>query len=122
MNKILREFVPKKTIFFLDDISKKGCKDNNKDLTLEEDGCCIFVKEYIEDMEHILKKLEEVNLTLSFEKSTFGFKEIIIVGYLCRSYRKKSNLDKIDAIARMKVCRSITKIRCFLNAYVFYHI
>lgn len=40
MNQILREFVLKKTIFFLDGISIKSYKDEAKDLTLGEDGYC----------------------------------------------------------------------------------
>lgn len=77
MNQILKEFMPKNTISFLDDVSIKDCKEEAKDLTLEEDGCYTFVKKHIKDEDCILKKLEEVNLTLFFKKIIFGFKEII---------------------------------------------
>lgn len=66
----------------MDDVPIKGCKEEAKDLTLEENRCCIFIKELIEDMNYILKRLEDINLTLSLEKFTFGFKEIMIVGRL----------------------------------------
>ena len=60
-----------------------------------------------------------MDLTLSFEKSKFGIDEIVVVGHLCRTYEGKSNLEKVDAIARMKTCSNITEVRRFLGACVF---
>jgi len=74
------------------------------------------------DVERILKRLEEVDLTLSIDKSKFGFDEIVVVGHLCGRYRRKPNLEKVDAIARMKACSSTTEVRRFLRACVFYQI
>jgi hypothetical protein len=122
MNQILREFVPEKTIPFVDDIPIKGCKEEVKDLTEDADGCRKFVKDHIEDVEKILKRLEEVDLTLSLEKSKFGVDEIVVVGHLCGTYGRKPNPEKVDAIARMKACSSITEVRRFLGACVFYQI
>lgn len=82
MNQILRVFVLKKNIFFFDDISIKDCKDETQNLTMEENACRTFVKKYTKDVECILKRLEEVNLFLFLEKSTFGFKESMVVGHL----------------------------------------
>lgn len=73
MNQILRKFVPKKILFFLDDVLIKNYKDEDKDLILEENGFYTFIKEYIEEVERILKRLEEDNFTLFLEKFTFGF-------------------------------------------------
>ena len=122
MNQILREFVPEKTIPFVDDIPIKGCKEETKDLTLDDDGCRRFIKEHIEDVERILGRLEEVNLTLSIDKSKFGVDEIVVVGHLCGRYGRKPNPEKVDAISRMKACGSITEVRRFLGACVFYQI
>lgn len=122
MNQILREFVPEKTIPFVDDIPIKGCKEEVKDLTEDADGCRKFVKDHIEDVEKILKRLEEVDLTLSLEKSKFGVDEIVVVGHLCGTYGRKPNPEKVDAITRMKACGSITEVRRFLGACVFYQI
>jgi len=122
MNQILKEFVPEKTIPFVDDIPIKGCKEDTKDLTLETDGCRRFIKEHIEDVERILKRLEEVDLTLSIDKSKFGVDEIVVVGHLCGRYGRKPNPEKVDAISRMKACSSITEVRRFLGACVFYQI
>jgi hypothetical protein len=120
LNQILRDFVPEKTIPFVDDIPIKGCKEGAKDLTLDADGCRVFVKNHITDVNRILERLEKVDLTLSIDKSKFGFDEILVVGYLCRRYGRKPNPEKVDAIARMKACSSITEVSRFLGACVFY--
>ena len=122
MNRILRDFVPEKTIPFVDDIPIKGCHEETRDLTVDEDGCRVFVKNHIADVERILERLEEVDLTLSIDKSRFGVDEIVVVGHLCGRYGRKPNLEKVDAIARMKACGSITEVRRFLGACVFYQI
>lgn len=44
-----------------------------------------------------------MDLTLSIDKSNFGIDKIIVVGYLCTRYDRKSNPQKIDAILKMKV-------------------
>ena len=121
MNQILKDFVPDKTIPFVDDIPIKGCKEA-KDLTLDVEGCRMFVKNHINNVDKILKRLEEVDLTLSIDKSKFGFDEIVVIGQLCGRYGRKSNPEKVDAIARMKACSSTTEVRRFLGAYVFYQI
>jgi hypothetical protein len=122
MNQILRDFVPEKTIPFVNDIPIKGCQKGAKDLTLDANGCRVFVKNHIMDVDRILEKLEEVDLTLCIDKSKFGFGEIIVVGHLCRRYGRKPNPKKVDAIARMKAYSNITEVRRFLGACVFYQI
>jgi hypothetical protein len=122
MNHILRDFVPEKTIPFVDDIPIKGCQERAKDLTLDADDCRVFVKNHITDVSRILERLEEVEITLSIDKFKFGFDEILIVGHLCGRYGRKPNPKKVDAIARMKACSSITEVRRFLGTCVFYQI
>jgi hypothetical protein len=91
-------------------------------LTLDADVCRVFVKNYITDVDRILERLEELDLTLSIDKLKFGFNEIIVVGHLYGRYGRKPNPEKVDAIARMKACSSITEVRRFLGACVFYQI
>ena len=76
----------------------------------------------IEDVEKILQRLEEVDLTLSIDKSKFGVDEILVVGHLCGRYRRKPNPKNVDVINKMKACNSITEVRRFLGACVFYQI
>ncbi|KAL3684152.1 hypothetical protein R1sor_002174 [Riccia sorocarpa] len=85
MNKVLKDFIPEKTMPFLDDVPIKGCKEDEKDEALDMKGCRKYVTEHIQDCEKILSRLEEVHLTLSGTKSTFGVREIVIVGHLCGS-------------------------------------
>ncbi|KAL3685370.1 hypothetical protein R1sor_003392 [Riccia sorocarpa] len=121
MHKVLREFVPKVTIPFLDDIPVKGCAEEEKDETMDElTGCRKFVADHIHDVERILQRLEEVHLTLSEAKSRFGVSEILVVGHLCGSFGKKPNPVKVDAIARMADCGSVTEVRRFLGCCIFY--
>ena len=111
-----------KTIPFVNDIPIKGCKEETKNLTLDVEGCRMFVRNHINDVDKILKRLEEMDLNLSIDKSKFGFDEIIIVGHLYERYDRKPNLEKVDAIVRMKACSSTTKVRRFLRACIFYQI
>lgn len=48
--------------------------------------------------------------------------EIVVVGHLCGTYGRKSNPEKVDAIAKIKPCNSITEVRRFLGACIFYQI
>ncbi|KAL3695519.1 hypothetical protein R1sor_009595 [Riccia sorocarpa] len=123
MNIVLRDFIPEKTMPFLDDVPIKGCSEQDKDKTLDQRGCRKFVMEHIEDCEKILRRLEEVNLTLSGTKSVFGVREVVIVGHLCSSSGRKPDPIKIQAIQRMKeVLTSLTEVRRFLGMCIFYHI
>lgn len=64
----------------------------------------------------------EVDLTLSDEKSAFGLKEILVVGQKCGSYGRRPNDAKVDAISQMKDCLTVSEVRRFLGACVFYKI
>ena len=64
MNQILKDFVLKKTIPFVYDIPIKGCEEAKRDSTIQDNGCRAFVNEHIKDIDCILSKLEEVDLTL----------------------------------------------------------
>ncbi|KAL3676829.1 hypothetical protein R1sor_026777 [Riccia sorocarpa] len=123
MNIVLRDFIPEKTMPFLDDVPIKGCCEQDKDEILDQRGCRKFVTEHIEDCEKILRRLEEVNLTLSGTKSVFGVREVVIVGHLCSSSGRKPDPVKIEAIKHMKeVLTSLTEVRRFLGMCIFYHI
>ena len=122
MNQILKDFVPEKTIPFVDDIPIKGCEEAKRDSTVQDNGCRAFVNEHIKDVDRILSRLEEVDLTLSIEKSKFGTNEILVVGHQCGWYERKPNPEKVDAIGKMKACSNTTEVRRFLGACVFYQI
>ncbi|KAL3702497.1 hypothetical protein R1sor_020519 [Riccia sorocarpa] len=122
MHKVLREFVPDITIPFLDDVPMKGCSSDEKDDTLDASGCRRFVSDHIRDVGRILNRLEEVHLTLSGEKSQFGVPEILVVGHVCGAYGRKPNPVKVEAIARLIDCTSVTEVRRFLGSCIFYRL
>ena len=123
MNKILRDFVPKVTMPFLDDVPIKGCSVSRKDERLMPNGCRKFVADHIHDCERILSRLEEVHLTFSGQKSMFGVPEILVVGHMCGPYGRKPSPIKVNAIQNLKDnCKSLTEVRRFLGACVFYRI
>ncbi|KAL3676472.1 hypothetical protein R1sor_026420 [Riccia sorocarpa] len=122
MHKVLREFVPDITIPFLDDVPMKGCSSDEKDETVDASGCRRFVSNHIRDVGKILNRLKEVHLTLSGEKSLFGVPEILVVGHVCGAYGRKPNPVKVEAIARLADCTSVTKVRRFLGSCIFYRL
>ena len=122
MNQILKDFVLEKTIPFVDDIPIKGCEEAKRDSTVQDNGCRAFVNEHIKDVDRILSRLEEVDLTFSIKKSKFGTNEILVVGHQCGWYGRKPNPEKVDAIGKMKACSNTTEVRRFLGACVFYQI
>ena len=69
----------------LDNIPMKGCTVEEKDETMDDHGCRKFVVDHIRDCEKVLRKLEDVHLTLSGEKSAFEQEEILVVRHLCGS-------------------------------------
>ena len=107
MNKVLRDCILEITMSFLDDIPMKGCAVEGKDETMDDRGCRKFVVDHIRDCEKVLRKLEDVHLTLSREKSAFQQEEILVVGHLCGPYGPRLSPTKINAIQAMKeVCES----------------
>lgn len=122
MNKVLQDFIPAKTRPFLDDIPIKGCNEEVKNTTLRPDGLRQFVGEHMEDVAAILKRLIDARLTLSGEKSAFGQHEIKVVGQMCGPYGRLPSHEKVNAISLLKDCSSVTEVRRFLGACVFYRI
>ena len=92
----------KDQMLFLDDIPMKGCAVEERDEALDDRGCQKLVANHIRDCEIVLRKLEDVGLMLSAEKSAFGKKEILVVGHLCGPYGWKRSLAKVEVIRSMK--------------------
>ena len=57
----------------------------------------------------------------SYDKLAFGKQEVLVVGYLCRSFNQKLPLEKVNAIHKMKEeCQSQNELRRFLGAYMHF--
>ena len=102
MNKVLLDFIPHTTMPFIDNLPIKGCEEGEKDEALDQRGCRKFVVDHISDCDAILTRLEEVHLTLSGSKTTFGAREVLIVGHLCSIEGRRSSPQKVDVIKKMK--------------------
>ena len=87
---------------FLDDIPMKGCAVEEKDETMDDRGCQKFIVDHIRDCEKVLRKLEDVYLTLFGEKSAFRQEEILVVRHLCGPNGRRPSPTKIDVIHAMK--------------------
>ena len=110
MNKILESFISHKTRPFLDDMPIKGCLEEIKDETFQNDGMRQFVWDHMKDVEAILKKLIEVGVTLSRKKSAFGLQEIKVVGQMCGPYGRMPSKEKVEAISQMEDCQSPSEV------------
>ncbi|KAG5455539.1 MAG: hypothetical protein BJ554DRAFT_5013, partial [Olpidium bornovanus] len=79
-----------------------------------------FVRDHINDVEAVLNRAIEVGLTFSGHKSTFGLREITVVGFTCDHRGRLPGALKVSAIERMGACRSFSEVRRFLGAVGFY--
>ena len=105
---------------FLDDIGIKGSHD--KDDTEVAPGVRRFVREHLERVWMVLEDLEQAQLTLSAEKSYFAQKEGVIVGRLCNSEGQLPEGWKVEAIQRWGPCKTLSEVRGFLGACLFFRI
>ena len=98
INKVLWDYIPEITMPFLDDIPMKGCTSEDKDETVNDQGCWMFVTKHIHDCEKVVQKLEDARLTLSGEKSAFEQEKILVVRDLCGPYNRKPSPAKVNTI------------------------
>ena len=67
MNDVLRDCIPEIMMPFLDYIPMKRCSVEEKDETMDDRGCQKLVVDHIRNCAKVLRKLEDVHLTLSGE-------------------------------------------------------
>jgi hypothetical protein len=69
-----------------------------------------------------LERFQEVGLTISPKKSSFGVAEIKIVGQMCGWYGRKPCPTSVKGIVDLGPCRNVSEVRRFLGACGFYRI
>ncbi|GJT01958.1 putative nucleotidyltransferase, ribonuclease H [Tanacetum coccineum] len=75
---------------------------------------------YLKNLEKMLKRCEETNLVLNWEKCHFMVKEGIILGHKVSGSRIEVDKAKIEAISKLPYPTNVKAIRSFLGHAGFY--
>ncbi len=104
MNSILREYINKICVVYLDDI-------------------LIFstsLEEHIDSINKILNKIREANIKLQIDKSVFFSKETEYLGHILTPNAVKPNPKKIQDIEKLKLPQTEKQIKSFLGITGYY--
>jgi hypothetical protein len=104
MNEVLREFIRKFVIVYLDDI-------------------LIFSKTKAEHLKHlatVMKKLQQEKLLINMRKSSFMKKELIYLGFIISVNELKMDPNKVEVIKNWPSPRNIFEVRSFHGLASFY--
>jgi hypothetical protein len=104
MNEVLREFIGKFVIVYLDDI-------------------IIFSKTTAEHLKHlatVMQKLHQEKLLINMRKYSFMKKELIYLGFIISANELKMDPDKVEVIKNWPSPRNIFEVRSFHGLASFY--
>ena len=106
---------------FVDDINIKDSRSNynEKEILFEIE---LFIVKYVQRLNAILVNLEKTNCTISNEKFQFCMFELKIVNFVCDSNNRFSKTAKIIKIFEWPSCCDVSKVRIFIDVYVYYRI
>jgi hypothetical protein len=104
MNEVLREFIEKFVIVYLDDI-------------------LVFIKTKAEHLKHlaiVMKKLQQEKMLINMRKSSIMKTELIYLGFVISANELKMDLDKVEVIKNWPSPRNVFKVRSFHGLASFY--
>lgn len=104
MDHILRKFIGKICLVYMDDITIYSTS----------------LQEHSENLEKILKTLTDFNLKIQLDKSEFFRKETAFLGHIVTPEGVKPNPDKIEAIQAWPLPRNEKELRGFLGTIGYY--
>jgi hypothetical protein len=104
MNEVLREFIRKFIIVYLDDI-------------------LIYSKSEAEHLKHlaiVMRKLQQEKLLINMKKSSFMKTEIIYLGFFISANELRMDPDKVEVIKNWPSSRNVFEVRSFHGLASFY--
>jgi hypothetical protein len=104
MNEVLKEFIGKFLIVYLDDI-------------------LVFSKTAVEHLKHlatVMQKLQQEKLLINMKKSSFMKTELIYLGFVISKNELRMDPDKVEAIKNWPSPKNIFEVRSFHELASFY--
>jgi hypothetical protein len=114
MSKILAEQKGKTVDNLLDDITVHN-ESRDRDDTILDNGCRMFIMDHINNVEKTLEKLINANLTISVEKAIFGTDCATALGHQISSQGRQPDPKRVGKIIGWNIPRTLKQLRGFLD-------
>jgi hypothetical protein len=104
MNEVLREFIEKFLVVYLEDI-------------------LIFSKMKVENLNHlaiVMRRLQQEKLLINLKKCSFMQTELIYLGFVISANELKMDPEKVEVIRKWPSSRNVFEVRSFHGLASFY--
>ena len=106
---------------YIDNIAIKSLKTNysGEELKLRIRR---FIREYIINLNQVLRNLELARATTSRFKLDQYYNLIVVVGYIVNKEGRHLTNKKVQKIVKQPLCESLRDVQIFLKIYIYYYI